>query len=240
MQQKTERLELRIDADLLQKVDIWRSEQTDLPSRSEAIRRLMDESLAAKSQQDFRPTNPEKLMLWMLAQIRREQVSERKDKKNNEYDIKDVELIEESIYGGHFWALDWEMTGILHNHVDDPKRVSFVVDVMDMWGFIERACKDFETDKKQRLIDEVGSWAKKPTFMGFDGNNEGEYMGIARFLVEKLNRFEDFKDRSLNSHSPSVASYKKMVATFKTIRPNLVGRGLSVDEVIELLKCEVA
>jgi hypothetical protein len=57
--------------------------------------------LAAKSQRHFRPTNPEKLMMWMLAQIRRDQISERKAKNDNEYDMKDVELIEQAIYGGH-------------------------------------------------------------------------------------------------------------------------------------------
>jgi uncharacterized protein YfbU (UPF0304 family) len=237
---KTERLELRLDTDLSEKVDVWRGEQADLPSRSEAIRRLVEGGLAAKSQRDFRPTNPEKLMMWMLAQIRRDQISERKDKKNSEYDIKDVELIEQAIYGGHFWALDWEMTGILHNHVDEPKRVSLVVDVMDMWNFIERACESFGAVERQRLVDEVGSWAKDPKFAGFDGNNEGEYMGIAQFLVQKLNRFEHFKGRSMNSHSPTVARYGKMAALFETIRPNLIGRELSVGEVIKLLKREVA
>ncbi|CAN7350711.1 YfbU family protein [Rhizobium sp. LjRoot258] len=237
---KTERVELRLDADLIEQVDFWRGEQDDLPSRSEAIRRLVEGGLTAKSQRDFRPTNPEKLMMWMLAQIRREQLSVRKDRKNNEFDTKDVDLIEQAIYGGHFWALDWEMTGILHNHVDDPKRVSLVVDVMDMWNFIERACKNFGAAEKKRLVDEVGSWAENPKFAGFDGNNEGEYMGIAQFLVQKLNRFEAFKGRSMNSHSPTVVRYGKMAALFDNIRAGLIGRELSVDEVIRLLKREVA
>jgi uncharacterized protein YfbU (UPF0304 family) len=237
---KTERLELRLDSDLIEKVDNWRTEQDDLPSRSEAIRRLLEGGLTAKSQRDFRPTNPEKLMTWMLAQIMRNQISERKDKKNNDYDMKEIGLIEEAIYGGHFWALDWEMSSILHHHVDDPKRVSLVVNVMDMWNFIERAYKGFGAIEKQRLVDEVGSWAEDPEFAGFDGNNENEYMGIAQFLVQKLNRFEEFKGRSMNSHSPTVARYGKMATLFATIRPNLIGRELSVDEVIKLLKREVA
>ncbi|EFP0188256.1 hypothetical protein HLX13_004243, partial [Escherichia coli] len=77
---KTERLELRLDSDLTERIDVWRGEQDDLPSRSEAVRRLVEGGLTAKSQRDFRPTNPEKLMLWMLAQIRRDQIGERKDK----------------------------------------------------------------------------------------------------------------------------------------------------------------
>ncbi len=46
---KNERFELRIDAELLAKVDEWRSEQSDLPSRAEAIRQLTMVGLATKT-----------------------------------------------------------------------------------------------------------------------------------------------------------------------------------------------
>ena len=39
----------------------------------------------------------------------------------------------------------------------------------------------------------VGIRGKNLKFHGFDGNNEPECMGIARFLVEQLGRFTDFK-----------------------------------------------
>jgi hypothetical protein len=41
----SERFELRVPADWLQKIDDWRRRQSDLPSRAEAIRRLVDEAL---------------------------------------------------------------------------------------------------------------------------------------------------------------------------------------------------
>lgn len=235
---KSERLELRLDADMVEKLDEWRSEEGI--SRSEAVRQLVEDGLAARSRTDLRLSNPEKLMTWMLAQVLRNQISERKDKKNNSYDLKDVDLIEQAIYGGHFWALDWEMSGVLHNHVDDRKRVTAVVDILDMWSFIEEACQRFDQVDRKRLVDEVGSWADNPQFLGFDGNNETEYLGIAQFLVEKLNRFQIFKGRSMNSHMPTIFRYGQMVKMFEGIRPSLVGRRLSVDEVIRLLKREVA
>lgn len=233
---KTERLELRFDPDMLDRVDQWRGAQDDVPSRSEAVRRLMEEGLKAKSPDGLRPSNTEKLMLWMLSQVRRDQIAARNDHKNDPYDLKDLDLIDDAIYGGHFWALTWEMNGIFHNHIDDPKRVSVVVDVMDMWVFIERAYKDFSDAEKQRIVDEVGPWAKDPKFIGFDGNNEGEYMGIAKTLVDKLNRFQEFKGRSMNSHSPTVVRYGRMANRFETIRPNLVGRELNAAEMIELFQ----
>lgn len=45
IENKNERLELRIDSKLLERVDEWRGAQTDLPGRSEAIRRLLVSSL---------------------------------------------------------------------------------------------------------------------------------------------------------------------------------------------------
>jgi metal-responsive CopG/Arc/MetJ family transcriptional regulator len=45
---KTERIELRAPTDFLKSVDEWRRRQPDLPSRSEAIRRLVELGLKAK------------------------------------------------------------------------------------------------------------------------------------------------------------------------------------------------
>lgn len=38
---KTERAELRLPTDLLEEIDVWRSNQSDIPNKSEAIRRLV-------------------------------------------------------------------------------------------------------------------------------------------------------------------------------------------------------
>jgi hypothetical protein len=43
------RLDLYPDRDLILRLDRWRIEQPDAPSRAEAARRLLDEALAAKS-----------------------------------------------------------------------------------------------------------------------------------------------------------------------------------------------
>jgi uncharacterized protein YfbU (UPF0304 family) len=84
----------------------------------------------------------------------------------------------------------------------------------------------------------VGIRGKTPKFHGFDGNNETEYMGIARFLVEQLGRFTDFKGRDFNSHSPTVARNLRMARRFEDIRRNMIGRKMSTAEMIELLKLE--
>lgn len=229
MTPKTERFEMRLDQSVLDRVDAWRSRQSDLPSRAEAIRRLIEDGLEEPDPKDFRPTNPEKLMMWMLSEIMKGQTNYEKDT---------VELIREAIYGGHFWALDWELTGIMHNHVDSKKAVGLVVDTLDMWTFIERAYEGFSPADKKRIATEVGPLGKDPKFFGFDGNYEGEYMSIARFMVEKMGRFESFKGRDFNSHVPVVDRYRVMSAAFEPMRARLSGRELNVGEVIDLLKLQ--
>lgn len=43
---KTERFEMRIELEMLERIDAWRRRQDDLPARAEAIRRLIEQSLA--------------------------------------------------------------------------------------------------------------------------------------------------------------------------------------------------
>jgi len=45
MQAKSERFELRLDPETLDKIDTWRSDQRDVPSRSEAVRKLINAGL---------------------------------------------------------------------------------------------------------------------------------------------------------------------------------------------------
>jgi uncharacterized protein len=228
MTPKTERFEMRLDPAILERVDAWRSRQGGFPSRAEAIRRLVETGLAEPEPQSFLPKNSEKLILWLLTEILKGQKG---------YDNRQsIELIQEAIYGGHFWALDWELIGILHDHVDSREAVSLVVDTLDMWFLIENAYKKFTVADKKRIETEVGPLGKNPQFTGFDGNYETEYMGIARFLVEKMGRFGHFKGRDFNSHMPLVERYRQMTSLFSPMRQSLVGRELSADEVITLLK----
>ena len=45
MTPKSERFELRLDPEILERIDNWRSERADLPSRSESVRRLIEAGL---------------------------------------------------------------------------------------------------------------------------------------------------------------------------------------------------
>jgi uncharacterized protein YfbU (UPF0304 family) len=142
----------------------------------------------------------------------------------------------EAIYGGHFWGLKWKFPGLFHGHEDREAVVSEVVDVLDMWSFLETGYAKLSKKEKERIAAEDTPFGKRVTFFGFDGNNEAEHMGIARFLIEQLDRFLSFKGRDLNSHMPTIQTYRRMLAVFEPIRETLIGRELSADQIIKVLK----
>lgn len=225
---RSERFEMRLDSALMDQIDEWRDRQSDMPSRAEAVRQLLEYALSGSLKEEIQLDKPQRLMIWLLTEVLKNQ------KGNGE--AQNVPLIQEAIYGGHLWALDWEMAGVMHSHTDKPEDVRFVVDVLDMWTFIERAFDGLSDAEKAKLEKEVPYIGKNPKFIGFDGNNETYYMGIARFLIHQMGRFTNFKSHDLNSHMPKVQGYAKMYQVFEPIRAKLVGREMTIEEMIEVLK----
>ena len=127
------------------------------------------------------------------------------------------------------------MQGIFHNHVDAPASVRQVADILDMWSFIYEALEELSNDQIQELNDNES--LSQPAFLGFDGNNETEHMGIARFMIDHMGRFERFKNHEmgLNSHMPTVSRYLAMHRKFEPIRAKLIGRRLSLDDLKNIL-----
>lgn len=225
----TERFEMRLPTSTLDDVDLWRARQIDLPSRAEAMRRLLEAGLAATSSERkrIRLSDGEKLILLALRDIN-------KQLKLGDGEA-DLDLVAETIFGGHSWGLLWEFTGVFHGHEDNEEVVSEVVNVLDMWTFLESGYERLSKKEKARVATEAAPLGKYVRFSGFDGNDESEYMGVAHFLIEKLGRFTNFKGRELNSHIPSLESYRRMLAVFEPVRCSLVGRPLSADEIIVIL-----
>ncbi|MDE4038529.1 YfbU family protein [Acinetobacter pittii] len=84
----------------------------------------------------------------------------------------------------------------------------FVLNILDLY----RAIEDLKRKSKdQRLLDHLYG-----TFMGFDGNNESEYLGFARFLIEIQGKYQEqktyfYQNDHLNSHCPMINKYRKML-----------------------------
>lgn len=228
MAPKSERFEMRLDEEILGRVDEWRSEQSDLPSRAEAMRRLIEQGLARQKSTAVSLTDGEKLLFMIL----RDMCKQLNLKKGE----TDLELMASVIYGGHYWAPRWEMSGLFHDHQDKESDVRSVVNVLDMWSFIESGYAKLGKKEKDQIAADVGPLGRSVQFIGFDGNNESELMSISMFLIDDMRRFSEFKGRDMNSHLPMAAAYRKMYAVFEPMRASLVGVSLSVAQITAILQ----
>lgn len=132
--------------------------------------------------------------------------------------------------------MDWKFPGIFHGHADSRAIVTEVVDILDMWYFLERGYGELSKKDKERVAKEAEPFGEEVRFPGFDGNNESEHMGIADFLIKQLGRFSQFEGRGLNAHMPTIDAYRRMLVVFEPIRKTLVGKDLNADEIIEILR----
>lgn len=233
MPPKSERFELRLDEEQLVRIDEWaREREKDNEglslSRAAAIRELIDLGLSAGSNRSVRFSDGEKMLMLMMRDMF-------KALKIKDPDT-DADFLAQVIYGGHYWAPKWKMTGVFHDHVDNPRDVKHVVNVLDMWSFIEEAYERFSDAHKTAIAEQVGPLGKHVRFTGFDGNYESSQMSIAMFLVDDMDRFSRFKGRDLNSHHPTYERYQRMVELFEPMRSALFGHGLSPDQVATLLR----
>jgi len=179
-------------------------------------------------------TDPEKLILVMLSEIY-EKLGIRGE--------TDTQFLLEAIYQDHTWALSWEMPGIVQCESDEtPPEVEEVMGILDMWHFVETSYESFDATEKDEVDSAVGAGAGA-RFMGFDGNNETKHMSIARFLVERMGRFQHFKGREFNAHHPTLYFHRPMVSAFNSIRStNSLGgdQNLSVSQVIHVLTAHMS
>lgn len=227
----TERFEMRLDTATLDRLDSWRSEQADVPSRSEAVRRLVETGLVKNSgDSQITLSDGEKLLALMLGNL----IKQLKLKSEI-----DPTFVEDVIYGGHYWALGWKYTGLFHGHQDSPSVVTQVVNVLDMWSFLEEGFNALSKKDKERVASEAGPFGTHVQFRGFDGNGESEYIGVARVLIKQLDRFSEFDGRDLNSHMPSLDMHRRMLSVFEPLRMNLIGRKLNAGEIIQILKAQL-
>jgi uncharacterized protein YfbU (UPF0304 family) len=207
-------------------VDRWREGQADRPSRAEAVRRLVETGLTLAGQHGVQISDGEKLILSMLTDLLAKQAVKS--------DLN-PKLVMSALHGGHYWGLRMHYNGVFHGHRDSDEHVNDVINFLDMWFFIETGDDKLSPQDKERVKVEAEPFGENPRFRGFDGNNESDYLSIARFLIDDLKRFTHFAGRDLNSHMPVTAGYRVMCAIFERIRPTLVGRELNAAEIIELL-----
>jgi len=102
----------------------------------------------------------------------------------------------------------------------------FVKDVLEAYGCIQRCGKESGNT----------SITTHPfyKFSGFDGNDEGEYLGYARFMIQDQGKWNylEMSGDNLNSHMPTLDKYRAMVQKWKGCANPL---NLTAQEAIDIL-----
>lgn len=104
---------------------------------------------------------------------------------------------------------------LLDQWIDEemPKDESrFVLNILDLYRAIE--------DVKRRTKNDELTQHHYGVFKGFDGNNESEYLGFTRFLIEIQGKFQEqkqyyYQNDHLNSHCPMLDKYRRMLDKVK-------------------------
>lgn len=229
MQALNERIELRLDQDTIHGVDAWRTKQPGVPSRSEAIRRLIDRALRNATQpENF--SKGEALIVAMLGDIYKSL------KVESDFD---PEFLRDALGDGHHWAIEAEYSGFFHEPIDMEK-VEEVGHWLLMWQTVELALAKLNEADLARFNEGVSPYTSKNKFPGFDGNHEGEYASIARFLVEKMGQFPHFKGRTdLNSHSHTLEIHRRMYEVFHSVISSSFDRELNVENLIAIYRARI-
>ncbi len=173
-------------------------------------------------------TDEQRLIVIMLADIQKSM------KVHGEFD---ADFIKKVAIDKHEFAIPFEHSGAFSSSDNElPEGFKFVIDVLDMWSFIEDGLKNLDAAGRTSLEATAGKFALTAKFDGFDGNGETELMAYTRLLVNDLNRFTEFKGRSFNSHSLREARYAAMHSLFEPIRDTVMGdRELNAAELAQIL-----
>jgi len=175
-------------------------------------------------------TDGEKLIILMLTEVY--------EKLQIEGETE-PDFLRSAIFNDHLWGIRWKYSGIPFEAAEDPPIVREVVDILDMWSFIEHAYAELNADERRQLAQAAKPFGENPRFRGFDGNNESEHMSVAMFLVNQLERFQEFKGRDFNCHHPSLDAHRRMLAAFEPLRMSLADSSLSLSQLAKILNEQV-
>lgn len=164
-------------------------------------------------------TDGEKLIAIMLADLLQ---------ANGVNGEVDPAFVKSAICGGDFWALKWKYHGLFHDEVTDESVADEVGKIMSMCSYVEYSIGELDSGDTAKLT-QTGN-----VFFGFDGNNETDYFGVSEMLVNQMGRFDEFSSRSMNSHMPALAKYRRMKQVYEGVGGP--GHGpLSVDNINAIL-----
>lgn len=174
----------------------------------------------------MRLSNAERLIVAMLANIQKEM------KIGGDID---PDFILEALRGGQEWSVEWEYSSLFPKEPATPEELEETTAYLDMWWRIENSYQALSDADKEAVVKANNGSA--PKFSGFDANSDPHH-AITCTLINKLNRYDEFKGRPLNSHAHVLDSYKSKLdrmRKFDAVKAHVAGVEFNREELIEIL-----
>ena len=172
----------------------------------------------------------EKLILLMLCEVY--------DQLKIKGDI-DAKLIRESVASGNLWGLGWSFPEVFANGEISDTTVTETINILSMWQRLEESYAALSQEDKEWLAAKAEPFGKHVQFSGFDNNNEIDHIRAARFLIEQLGRFQNFKGRSLDAHMPTIEAHRRMLEVFTPILNQLLNLDFPAAQIAEVMEARI-
>jgi uncharacterized protein YfbU (UPF0304 family) len=162
-------------------------------------------------------TNAERLLGIMLAEIM--------EGMNLSREI-DPTFIKSALIGHEEWSIPWKY-GFFHDEeTASDDEVMETASILSMMSFIEYSVGELDPADQAEFADEGAL-----RFDGFDGNHD-RHSGIANTMVNDLDRYSEFKERGMNSHSRgSLMRYRRMRPAYDQELDGMNGEPLSAEQL---------
>jgi uncharacterized protein len=139
----------------------------------------------------------------------------------------DPEFVKEAIFGNDLWALKWKYDSLFHDEGPSDETVRETANILTMCSLVEYSLSTLKPEELAEIPER-----DRNVFEGFDGNHD-DHFGVAIMFIQKMNRWSEFKDRGLNSHSTVLPKYRRMYEVFKGFE--IRHGGFNLDEIKAIL-----
>lgn len=227
---RTERFEMRLDEETATAIDRWRDAQMAGVSRAQAVRALIGHGLNHPARFSDGERTLIKLMGDLFAHVGSSTAQ--------------TDLMLNGLKTGNEWIVDLELGALLNKvpatSITDAR---FVLATLEMWDLFEHTLEGFDGEQMAAVLAETeGEIALRETgktapprefkFSGFDSENETDFIKIADFIINTMQKFPRFKGRDLRcGRQGSSEHYLKKLKYHKTLVPLLIDRSPSAEEV---------
>jgi uncharacterized protein len=143
----------------------------------------------------------------------------------------DPAFVQDAISTGHTWAIEHKYPAISDSEETASEDVvSEVIQVLSMFNILEASYENLSAADRKR-VDQNGIGFR---WQGFYGNQES-HRWVAEFMITKLDRFTNFRDRSFESNHPMLEVYQRMLAVFAVALEVQAGELFSADQIIAVI-----